>query len=628
MRTFVFISGIPDFLLEPIVKGDKSSNGVATTKSAAVEAAVTSKFDLRYERLRRLLVEHSSGVMLVMHLESKGYALALYASEREALAACKADITPEQPGRKYPPLRLRIIEKEKPCPPEPVYNPYLIVEGEEVRKEELADTRGLELVYRGRAVAKWCARTLAGEDCYFGVSCLKLHKNATQRTVRKRPRVEDVDVSAHLTSEQQAAVRHLLSSVEASRAALTPVPMIMKNCTYVPVSAEEMEMLNRLACEAPSCTFLPAFESLEAHPTYQALLQRIDDALQSQRAATVVTAGGESTAFFPRLGCPGGAPWDWSVESEEGRRLLRQRCPLPANGAPTPLERDLYTQRLWYHMNQLNRCHSARDVVRMLCGSRRVREALRRCSEAINDASVPSPSGTRADDKAQTNVSPSSSTTKASGLAICLQPWLYLPTVGCEVTAYLERGGRRIRGVVQRYGQVRLMTSATLLASAFAVVGDAADPDALLARYAVLESATDAAAEEDLTRELRVFQRSFASAVGDVALHLQTHSNSVGGDGAAWCVHLAVVLTPNSVPTAGRLPSVALLSASPYQRALEECSMYSSLAPPSRGADTTASTETRPTNVDVTWNTQRHPYIPLFSRDLLEKLRAGPVGKG
>ncbi|KAG5500195.1 hypothetical protein JIQ42_04530 [Leishmania sp. Namibia] len=616
MRTFVFISDIPDFLLEPVIKGDRDGSDPANKRSFAT----ASKFDLRYERLRRLLVEHSSGVMLVMHLESKGYALALYASEGEALAACKAGITPEQPGHKYPPLRLRIIEKEKPCPPEPVYHPYLMVEGEEVLKEELADTRGLELVYRGRAVAKWCARTLAGEDCFFGVSCLKLHKAAVQRTVRKRPRIEDDDAGAHLTLEQQTTVRHLLSSVEATRAALTPASMTMKNCAYVPVSTEEMEVLSQLSPEA-----------LEADPTYQAILQRIDGAIQLQRAATDAS---ESTAFFPRLSCPGGAPWDWSIESEDGRRFLRQRCPLPVNGAPTPLERDLYTQRLWYHMNQLNRCHDAREMLRMLCGSRRVREALRRRSEAISDGSVPPASCTRVDGEIHTSASSpgllsSSPATKAAGLTICLQPWLYLPTVGCEVTAFLERGGRRIRGVVQRYGQVRLMTSATLLASASVVAGDAVDIDAQLSRYAVLESATDAAAEEDLARELRALQRSFAGAVSDVALHLQTHSEIVGGDGAAWCVHLAVSLTPGSAPSTGPLPSVALLSASPYQRALEECTMYASLSPPSRGNDTTASSApTRPTKVDVMWNTQRHPYIPLFSRDVVEKLRADTVRGG
>ncbi|GET89220.1 hypothetical protein, conserved [Leishmania tarentolae] len=606
MRTFVFISNIPAFLLEPIIKGDKSSNGAS--------AVAVSKFDLRYERLRRLLVEHSSGVMLVMHLESKGYALALYASEGEALAACKADITPEQPGRKYPPLRLRIIEKEKPCPPESVYQPLLMVEGEEVRKEELADTRGLELVYRGRAVAKWCARTLAGEDCYFGVSCLKLHKAAVQRTVRKRPRIEDDEAGPHLSVEQQAVVRHLLSSAEAARAALTPSSMVMKGCTYVPVSSEEMALLTQLVCEAPSSASLPALETLEAHPTYQAVLHRIDAALLSQRSATVAAVGDESMSFFPRLSCPGGAPWDWSLGSEDGRRLLRQRCPLPANGAPTPLERDVYAQRLWYHMNQLNRCYSARDVLRMLCGSHRVREALRRHSEANDCGKAPNPPSPP--------LSPSLPATKAAGLTICLQPWLYLPTVGCEVTAYLEGGGRRIRGVVQRYGQVRLMTSATFLASASAAVGDAPNVDALLSRYAVLESATDAVIEEALARELRAFQCSFASAVKDIAGHWQTHSDVIGGEGAAWCVHLAVVLTPSVAPATGPPPSVVLLSASPYQRALEECSMYSSLAPPSRGDDTAASVEKIPAKVNVVWNTQRHPYIPLFSRGALEKLRA------
>ncbi|KAK7200329.1 hypothetical protein NESM_000086500 [Novymonas esmeraldas] len=597
MRTFVFITGVPEFLLQPLVKSEAEGNAAAAAGRHAPTAA--SKFDLRYERLRRLLVEHSSGVMLVMHLESKGYALALYASEDAALAACKAEITPEQPGRRYAPLRLRIIEREKPRPPEPVYTACLVVEGEEVRKADLADTRGLELVYRGRAIAKWCPRTLAGEDCFFGVSCLKLHRAAVQRTVRKRPRIEDDHVAAaHFTREQQDAVHRVLASVQTTRATLAPASVAMPNCVYVPVSPEEAEAL---------CRPVDAATSRESHPAHDALLARLTSAVESyQRTTTTTTtaSGMRGAMVFPRLSCAGGAPWDWSIECEDGLRQLRRCCPLPANGAPTPLERDLYTQRLWYHMNQLNQCDTAGDVLRMLAGSRRVREALRSCHGAAGDSTV-----------------------AAGGLSIVLQPWLYLPTVGCEVSAYLERGGRRVRGVVQRYGQTRLMTSATLLASSSPREAVSADVDALLGRYAVLESAADEVAEGALSRELRALQRCFASAVGDVAHHLQTHSDGAGGDGAAWCVHLAAVLTPGVSPAAGPPPSVRLLSASPYQRALEECPMYTSLAPPATAADDAAAAAAPATaaarlaRVDVTWNTQRHPYIPLFSRDVLERLR-------
>lgn len=706
MRTFVFISNIPDFLLQPIYKNEASKDG---DKDANAKKSLTaSKFDLRYERLRRLLVEHSSGVMLVMHLETKGYALALYASEGEALAACKADITPEQPGQKYTPLRLRILEKEKPRPPEPVYNPYLTVEGEEVRKVDLADTRGLELVYRGRAVAKWCPRTLAGEDCHFGVSCSKLHKAAVQRTVRKRPRIDEEDAAPRLSSEQQRTVRQLLACVKDARAALAPASLQMQGCRYVPVTQVEMEAICEVPAESASGETSAANDNDNNNSSrnvrntaYTDVLRRVQAAMTTSTSCS--SSGTTSTApssfcCFPRLSCPGGAPWDWTVESAAGRALLRRDCPLPANGAPTPLERDLYIQRLWYHMNQRNRCRTAQEVLQMLQGSRRVREALRDRRTSSHAKGVSSLAATAARVRVDTNTTAASDTESASDcLFICLEPWLYLPTVGCEVTAFLEWGGRRVRGVVQRYGQLRLMTSATLLVSASQAASlptgsescaahneieeeeggegavhletaahaaqaqtsgeEADDVEALLCRYAVLESGSDGVAEASLSKELRVFQRCVAAAINDLSRHLRHHPASTGGEGAAWCVHLAVALphpllssssssasslslrsgelaTPtaasarvppaNTSAAAAAVPSVVLLSCSAYQRALEECSLYSALAPPasSSSAAAAAAGEGGGEEVEVTWNTQRHPYIPLFSREVLERLRA------
>ncbi|PWU98394.1 hypothetical protein C4B63_12g327 [Trypanosoma cruzi] len=120
--------------------------------------------------------------MLVMHLQTRGYALALYASEKEALEACKTNIVPEQPGHKYSPLLLRILRRERPAPSEAVYTPTLTVEGEVVQKAELADSRGLELVYRGRAVAKWCPHTLAGR-----IAPLERHATVYTNAHTRRP---------------------------------------------------------------------------------------------------------------------------------------------------------------------------------------------------------------------------------------------------------------------------------------------------------------------------------------------------------------------------------------------------------------------------------------------------------
>lgn len=59
------------------------------------------------------------------------------------------------------PLKLRIVQKEMPRPIEAVYTPTITIEGSEIKKDDLVLTRGLELVYRGKAVARWCENTKA-----------------------------------------------------------------------------------------------------------------------------------------------------------------------------------------------------------------------------------------------------------------------------------------------------------------------------------------------------------------------------------------------------------------------------------------------------------------------------------
>lgn len=62
---------------------------------------------------------------------------------------------------KMKPLRLCIVQKEMPPPIEAVYTPTITIEGSVIRKDDLVLTRGLELLYRGKAVARWCENTKA-----------------------------------------------------------------------------------------------------------------------------------------------------------------------------------------------------------------------------------------------------------------------------------------------------------------------------------------------------------------------------------------------------------------------------------------------------------------------------------
>lgn len=308
MRTFVFISNIPLFLLEPLTEDPNAG------QNSRHPARKTHR-DLAYERLHQLLAAHTSGLMLTMHVKGKrsgaacyadpmkllrergglrsrrleqeesvrgprpytgarsrrediateeehpppegerseeveiGYGLALYASEAEALAACKAVIYPdgkegltedakngEQPPThagsssaeqgsrstppassvssstsRYSPLKLRILKKEAPPAPEEVYRSTITIEGKTVEKSSLATTRGLERAYRGLMVPRWCPQTEEGKDCVFGTSCHKIHLLACQKTVHKRPAMGGVLLSSArcgMLSERSVEERH------------------------------------------------------------------------------------------------------------------------------------------------------------------------------------------------------------------------------------------------------------------------------------------------------------------------------------------------------------------------------------------------------------------------------------
>lgn len=557
MRTFVFITEIPDFLLQPL-----------QGSSAAAQTSGRGARDPRYERLRRLLADHSSGVMLVMHLETRGYALALYASEEEALDACRTHITPEQPDQTYPPLKMRIVAKEKPLPPETVYTPTMTIEGKVVAKSDLADTRGLELVYRGRSVAKWCPRTLEGLDCHFGVACHRIHCAAYQQTVRKRPRFAFAEGLEQLSREELSRVAALTTctkNVESS--SLIPGELRFLPSVHVPISSSEARTLFGEDSGGAKTTLLTTLSA------------RLETACRSNGVHVSSTS-----PIFLRMSFSGGSPWDWSLSSPEGVAQLQQRCPLPANGAPTPLERDLFSQRLFFHLNALNASASMDGAVHTLSCSGRVRTAFKRHLEVTKEE-VP--------------------------LYMVVRPWLYLPTVGCEVTAFVARTGRWVQGCVQRYGQLRLMISVAQLRTT--------DPVAVNQRldtYTVPGSDVNQEAERVLQNELqqhsKLFGRAVAQLQGSVAQAADVPTNS------AWCFRLAVVVSrPTENPEATAVPRVVVLSLKPYQEALEECALYVQL----EASDGEGQRSSKAVAVDVAWNTQKHQYIALFSREEMEKLR-------
>ncbi|EAN95986.1 hypothetical protein, conserved [Trypanosoma cruzi] len=550
-RTFVFITNIPDFLLEPL-----------STASTSATIRRRENRDPLYERLRALLAANTSGVMLVMHLQTRGYALALYASEKEALEACKTNIVPEQPGHKYSPLLLRILRRERPAPSEAVYTPTLTVEGEVVQKAELADTRGLELVYRGRAVAKWCPHTLAREDCLFGTACYRLHKRAYQKTVLKRPRLGEAVVH-HMTPEERALVHRISCNTRRAEECVIPAEMRIDFSLHVSLTRDEAEALVDDAAGV-----VPA-----------SVLQRVEAA-----------CAGHGGPYFVKFDFPGGAPWDWSLHDDrEGLPRLRQRLPFPENGAPTPLERDIFCQQLLYHLNQMNRFETISSALRALAHSPKVQEALRRVAQnpRVHEGKPEEGEG------------------GAVALGLCIRPWLFLPTVGVEVSVLLESGGDRVRGIVQRRSALRLMTCFSFLQK----------HGMNLSRYAVIGSGQDVYAEESLEAEMRRVEKAVKRAVEGLRQHLRQQVSRGGQlpSNAAWCFQLAVMpsTSPSSVAAGEDAAEMrcVVLSMKPYEEAFEEfTAMHPSLM---RDEAVT----------DVIWNTKRHTYVALFPRELMERLK-------
>ncbi|ORC85740.1 uncharacterized protein TM35_000331970 [Trypanosoma theileri] len=618
VRTFVFITNIPDFLLEPM---EVSSN---------ISSRARANRDPRYERLRSLLAANTSGVMIVMHLETRGYALALYASEQEALAACKTTITPQNgnPPQQYPPLQLRILQRERPAPCEAVYTPTITIEGTTVQKSDLVPTRGLELVYRGRAVARWCPHTQAHEDCLFGTSCHRIHLKAYQHTVRKRPRMDVITgtggtannttatttsaigaIEAEMTREEMEVVRNVTRSTRLTEELLVPAEMQLDFSVYVSITHEEaLSLVGNTGSTACSNTIAATATAVRAN-----IVKRVKESCSTYKGP-----------YFIRFAFPGGAPWDWSLHDEsEGLPQLRQRAPFPENGAPTPLERDLFCQKLLYHVNQMNKFTTIDAALRAFETSPRVCEALHQYLQQENDQK----------DKKEKNSNEDSSGTSTM-IELCIRPWLFLPTADMETVVLLEKGGEYIRGVAQRHAALRLMTSATFLQQ----------HQLDFTRYAVIGNNEDPEAEDALEMELRRVGTVVKRGVDTLRRHVrQQCTREKIPSSSAWCIQLAVVIPdglgmeennnsgnsnvngPVSTTTVsgenstdvGTMHTV-VLSLKPYQTALEE---FTAIYGTRQDVSSAGNDDNDRVRKEVLWNTKKHPYISLFSRELMERLK-------
>lgn len=598
-RTFVFISAIPPSILEPL--------DAPSSPSGSRQA----KYSLEYERLRRLLVKHTSGVMLAMHLGASGkpFGLALYASEAEAIQACKATITTGE--KESTPLRLRILTQPKPKPREAVYSSTIVIDGEEVEKSTLATTKGLELAFRSQAIPQWCPQTLRGEDCPFGVACQRIHKAAVQVTVRKRRRDVAEGMLTQMSSTETQALSELFSQARG-----VCLPILYQTLVPPTLRLPGMERAVSVA--------------LEAELVQQWLLGSSEGDTAAAEASVIkaVKAAVQGSAlpppYFLRLNLPGGAPWDAALWEEEGGSLLaqlRHECPFPSNGAPTPLERDEFLQRLLYWLNRTAAAETVESGVKAVRCSPRVKAALRHhLQEQHSSASAIRKS------KSEDGAALSSTSTV---LYLSVLPWVPLPCVAAEATYLTGDLDESAVGVVlQRKAHLRSMTSCALLAKAASEDSNSSSAvNAALGRVAVLGRGSDAEAEEAMEAELQAHGRALLSAAVSLRRHLQATVAAArqedGSQGASFPPHAAFavdfVMVPTLVSSTGSSGQARpqhltpkVLGFRPLARAMDE-SLLSSMVVEQRLLQSTKG--------EVVWNTKRHSYEPLLPRAALLRLK-------
>jgi hypothetical protein len=330
------------------------------------------------QQLFRILRSYTTGAMKCRMLPDNAlptYAIALFESVGAALDAAEpGKVTFQLPGvggaaSSTVTLAVLPIAHASAAAPELHFSDTVEVEGERVRKSELAPTAGLASVLktfagyrevvaleRGpRSVARWCDATRREQDCPHGTRCWYIHRRAFQTTVTSAtatgvPRQRVPQASGALTADYAAALRLHSAMLAAGSAGRSVVVLPREDATRLsqqegraaPVSAE-----------------------------LRNALQRVMDELGA--------SGNPAARFFVKFDVPNGAPTDrvvWSASDDV------------AEGTPLALRRDAQLHAVLRRSAACLAVTSADQAIALLVSSDKAAAALRRALVAGADAAV------------------------------------------------------------------------------------------------------------------------------------------------------------------------------------------------------------------------------------------------
>eukprot|EP00758_Cryptobia_borreli_P003955 Tbor_TRINITY_DN4086_c0_g1::TRINITY_DN4086_c0_g1_i1::g.11761::m.11761 len=389
-KVLVFVTGIPSF-----VHGEKF--------------------------FRTIMRKQAQGVMEVKLIDHSGYGLILFESVNAALAACVDRIhidarVEEQEGksedtlsdnnkenktencsegvselindgktrRHY--LHLRCIKSDNQKKEfEETYQSSINIQGETYLKSDLVPNRGLQLLYRGQGVGKWCRYTKEKLDCPLGFQCKFLHLKMYQRT-EKRQRgffgmsdIERTTDQENNIGDKGLAVTNyswLDEGLFFSNSTKTRPGKGAHSCSFhqllpplladpIPVTVADVRAILNDTTQPPigDNTHFPKDINLKTiHEIHALFLKSFNDRRNeilrasaergSNYGASHELLTSSEPSIFLRLDSqfsPGTTSLSFYTNSETGREQHLKtvgKCYLPKNGAPTPTERDSFVREV------------------------------------------------------------------------------------------------------------------------------------------------------------------------------------------------------------------------------------------------------------------------------------------